>query len=268
VDPAASGDRIVRLERVLNVRELGGLQAADRRRVVPGRLYRSASLHEMSDADRGALEARGVATVLDLRSSWERSRQPVEWPGVRVVAAPLAEDAVVASITERFEHGRMEPDALEDWWRLTGLYDAPHRHPDSIRTVFDTLLDAGPDGAILWHCRGGKDRTGVVSALVLAALGVRDDEITADFLLSNVMIDTHATAAELAERFNRELSTSLTAASVFSLAGVRQEWLAELLGRIRDRNGSVTGYLTGPVGLSAADLAELRSRYLDEGGAA
>ena len=258
-------DRVLRLEHVRNARELGGLPTADGRQVAAGRLFRSGSLHEMSDGDRRALESRGVRIVVDLRSRYEQQRQSYEWPAGRKVAAPLAEDEVVADIFRRFEAGRMSELDVADWWNLTGVFDIPVQHHLSMGTIFATLLEAGPGEGVLFHCTGGKDRTGVTVAFVLSALGVTHDAIVEDFLLTNA--EAAEGAAEIMAAVKRATGHPMSPETAYWLAGVKSEWIETLLQQTADRYGSVAGYLSEQLGIGAAELIGLQDRFLVRPGA-
>lgn len=258
-------ERVIPLEKVHNLRELGGLPTADGRRVAPGRLFRSGSLHEMTGSDRAALEARGVSVVIDLRSAFEQARQSYDWPAGRRVAAPLADDGTVAAIFARFGTGGLSEADVEDWWNLTGVFDIPVAHRDSVGVIFGTLLDAGPAEGVLFHCTGGKDRTGVAAALVLESLGVTREAILADFLLTN--LGARARAAEFIEWMKRATGRALTPEAAYWLAGVKGEWLEEFFRRVADRFGSVARYLREELGVGPADVAALRAGYLQAAGA-
>ncbi len=245
------------------MRDLGGPTTSDGRRVAGGRLYRSGSIHDMTDDDRSALEALGIRTVIDLRSEWERRQHPYEWPRAGIVSAPLIDDQLVASINARFKAGAIPSEELEDWWQLTRIFQAPEEHSSSIGVIFNTFLQAGPRGAVLFHCRGGKDRTGMVSALLLDALGVTREEIMADFMLSNKIADDERVAENLAVIIDAAGLSSLSEEALSALTGVRGEWLDTLFRRIEDRFGSVTDYLTDHVGIDDRALARLREMYLE-----
>lgn len=253
----------LRLERVANLRDLGGLPAGDARRVVPGRIFRSGSLHEMSQADRRVLESWRVRTVVDLRSAWEQRHQQYGWPSGHHVAAPLANDDAVISIYTRFLDGTLTEGEMGDWWTTTGVFDAPAQYPESVRAVFTALLEAAPGDAVLFHCTGGKDRTGAVSALVLRALGATREAIVTDFLASNGALATPERLEELALRLNEGRKQPLTPEALFALSGVREEWLDIMFGRLTARFGSVEAYLAEALELTAADLAALQDRYLE-----
>jgi protein-tyrosine phosphatase len=205
-----------------------------------------------------------VGTVVDLRSDLERREDPYELAGVRLVAAPLVEDWMVTRLMERFATGALDADEIDEWWRRDNA-SAPERHVRSFRSLFRALLEAPPGEAVLYHCRGGKDRTGVVSAVLLDALGVRREEIYDDFLLSNRMLRSSERAAEMAAEINRELGTSLTPDDVLVFAGVRREWLEATFSRLEERYGTAEAYVAGDLGLGRDGLRRLRSRLLADG---
>jgi protein-tyrosine phosphatase len=249
------------MEAVTNIRDLGGLRAGDRI-VAPRRLIRSGSLYEMSSRDRITLETIGVGTIIDLRARWERERRPTPWPPDQTVAAPLVSDDLVSSITGRFVAGTVQPAELEDWWELAGVYEAPYRHLKSMQRIFTVFASAPSDEAVLFHCRGGKDRTGIVAAFLLVALGVEHSEIYADFLESNAALDGSARTADL-EELRRFLERhQLPASAEAAITGVRRSWLERLFSVIAERSGSLTGYLRNEVGLGSAGIKALRDRYL------
>ncbi len=258
-------DRVLRLEHVRNARELGGLPTADGRQVAAGRLFRSGSLHEMSEGDRRALESRGVRIVVDLRSRYEQRRQSYEWPLGRKIAAPLADDEVVADIFRRFEAGRLSELDVADWWNLTGVFDIPVQHHLSMGTIFATLLEAGPGEGVLFHCTGGKDRTGVTVAFVLSALGVTRDAIVEDFLMTNA--EAVERAAQFVEWMRLATGRTMSPERAYWLAAVKREWLEALLQQTADLYGSVAGYLSEQLGIGAAELTGLQDRFLVRPGA-
>ncbi len=253
----------IRLERVANLRDLGGIPVGRGLRVVAGRIYRSASLHEMTDADRRSLEERRIRTVVDLRSAWEQAHLAYEWPYGRHVAAPLASDESVAAIYRNFMEGTLTEAAMDDWWTTTGVFDAPDEFPQSVRAVFTALLGAAPGEAVLFHCAGGKDRTGAVAALILRALGAAPEAILADFMATNDSLATPERLEELAARLNRGRDKEISRQALFAISGVQAGWLDIMFGRLADRHGSVEAYLHDALGLTGADLEALRQGYLE-----
>jgi protein-tyrosine phosphatase len=249
--------RVIDFEGIVNARDLGGAAAAGGQRVAAGRLFRSGSPHEMTDADRAALEAMGVGVILDLRAGYERSRDPYDWPG-RVVPVTLVADARVEEVHRRFADGSITEAELEDWWAPAGVFRAPEDHAAGIGLVFRTLLES--EAGVLFHCRTGKDRTGLVAALILSALGVPREEVLADFLLSNEGLAGFQTRD--LERIKQTGIGSYGERARFSLTGVRAEWLERLLGDLSRSYGSVPGYLEARAGFGPDQVRRLRRRYL------
>jgi protein-tyrosine phosphatase len=191
---------------VANARDLGGVPLAPSRTVACGVVLRGPSLANLS-ADACADVARlGLATVVDLRSDAERVAAPDDaCVGVRAVAAPLP-----------IPYDVSPADYLTD-------FDTD----DSIAKVFDTLADAAAYPVYL-HCTFGRDRTGVVAAAVLLALGASRDDIMQEY----------------------ELSAPSVGAFPDSLAAVLDEI---------DARGGIDAALATK-GVSAADLTALRRR--------
>ncbi len=170
---ASSGsDRTIVLEGADNVRDLGGLPTADgilRR----GRLFRGALVPALRAADLALLRDRvGLRTVLDLRTQEEVSLQPGTWVehGISWIHCPFMLGGSPPVPGGRIDYGSMYAGFLED-------------SPEAILLAVSTLIAPGALPA-LFHCAAGKDRTGVLSALVLDLLGVPREAIVADYVLT------------------------------------------------------------------------------------
>lgn len=250
------------MEGIANIRDLGGMAAAGGREVAPGRLFRSASLHEMTPADRRTLQDLGIRVIADLRSEWERAQQPYEVDFARVVHAPLADDDRALTITRRFMDGTMTSEELENWWELTGIFEAPEDHIQAIRTVFGEVLGLADGEAILYHCRGGKDRTGLITALLLEALGVGRAAMSDDFARSDILNDRHVDTEESRQMKQALEALQLSPAAFKAITSVDPAWLERLLGGIEQRHGSVQTYLAHRVGIGEEGIAALRRRFL------
>jgi protein-tyrosine phosphatase len=158
-------------EGVLNFRDLGGYAATSGRRVRPHRLYRSMTPEWMSPADVArARDDLGIRLVIDLRGEDYASGPLGERPGRRVaidVMAPAR--AAVTGRPATDEHEVMFP------WLLKMIAGELIQATEAI---------AAEPAATLFHCHTGKDRTGLLAALVLGLLGVSDDDIMTDYMLS------------------------------------------------------------------------------------
>jgi protein-tyrosine phosphatase len=173
-DPVAG--RRLAWDGCFNVRDLGGLPAAGGRVVRRGALVRADALDRLTAAGWRALEAHGVRTVVDLRNEDERHGDAARRPAT-VTTVPVALD-------------RIEDRAFWDRWSAgpvfgTPLYYRPHldRFPESTAGSVNAIARAAP-GGVAFHCAGGRDRTGMIAAVVLALVGVAPADIAADYALS------------------------------------------------------------------------------------
>lgn len=259
VSSAGTNHRIIPLTGVENARDLGGLVTRDGRRVAGGVFVRSAALDGLTGGDRRSLEGRGIAVVLDLRSDLERTERPGRWPADRLVAAPLAHDGEMVDVVAQIQRGGLLGAPLDALWAET-ISTFATRFVPTMRRIFEVFAQASLGRGVLFHCRGGKDRTGVVAMLLLEGLGVARREIVSDFLYTNVQVDAEARAALVAAEFSRIKGTPVAPSEVFAFAGVRAEWLEGAYRFIEERYGSVQRYLEEEIG---ADLADLRARFLE-----
>ena len=249
LDPGAIDhpDRQVVLDGAGNCRDVGGYLAADGRRIRWRRLFRADGLSSLSERDRGVIRDLGVATVIDLRTTTELrgGRFPTEDIPVGFHHLPLL-DAVPDPA--RFEKA---PGFL-----ATQYQEMVDEAADQIVQVL-SVVALGEDRPVIVHCTAGKDRTGVLIAVLLGVLGVPDDTIVGDYALSARAMS--ALQARLVERYpeSRELIDS--ADELFSAAPAT---IAALLSALRARWGSCEAYLRAS-GADAAMLNALRRRLLD-----
>jgi len=178
----------IELDGAVNVRDLGGLATHNGGQTVAGRLLRGDNLQELSAADVAHLvDDIGLTTVVDLRSTAERNAEgpaPLQAVGsVRHVHLPVVPeqgsttDMIADALLTRdgTDRSRYPADPMTGHY-LGYLEDRPEQVVAAVRTI------ASSEGPVLVHCAAGKDRTGVVVALALGAVGVRPDAIVADYM--------------------------------------------------------------------------------------
>ncbi|MGK5637015.1 tyrosine-protein phosphatase [Streptomyces sp. URMC 126] len=249
------------LSGVRNFRDLGGLPAADGRRVRPGVLFRSGHLARATEADTAFLGSLGLHTVFDFRNAADIAGQgpDVPLPGVRYVNLPMSDAADGDKFWRMVHHGDPEQlRALLAEGRAAARMIASYRSIITHRTAEHArVLRALADGdvPVLMHCAAGKDRAGLAVAVTLLALGVPRDAVETDYLLSG------APHRRFAVR--REVPLPADVAELLSpLFAARVEYLAEAFATIDERWGSVERYLTDGLGFSAEDRERLRERLL------
>jgi protein-tyrosine phosphatase len=187
--------RWIELDGAVNVRDLGGLATDDGRATLDGRLLRGDNLQELSPADVKLLvDDIGLTTVVDLRSPAEvEAEGPGPLTRVESVShayrsvlpeAGTATDVAAAALVSRRDEARSRyADDVRVGYYLGYLEDRPDQVVAALRSI-----EQAP-GAALVHCAAGKDRTGVVVALALRAVGVRPDAIVADYVATGERIE-------------------------------------------------------------------------------
>jgi protein-tyrosine phosphatase len=256
--PPASPDRLVRLEGTRNFRDLGGYRGADGRTVRYCRLYRSDELAGLTDSDLARLTDLGVMTICDLRGAGEAERSPdVIIAGAEPVSVPMGEgDADHGDLIGRVARGEIPGVTDADMGAIyTSLLS---RFATEIGIVL--TLAADPDRhALIFHCAAGKDRTGLVAALLLAALGVSEHDILVDYELTNRYRSAWRIAQLRPELAARGVDIDVMTAY---FSAPREAMVAALQALAAD-HGTLEGYLTGPAGVSGATLEALREHLLE-----
>ena len=145
--------------------------------------FRCAALRKMNRKSLEALKALNIATVIDLRTNVEVHNKPDDAvEGIEYRHIPILKEELMG-----FTHGR-GVFAYKTPPHMPTLYASVITNEeslDAIKSVFDVILDPARKGAIAWHCTAGKDRAGIVTALFLYAIGVSEEEILGDYVLSN-----------------------------------------------------------------------------------
>jgi protein-tyrosine phosphatase len=174
-------ERHLAWEGCVNVRDLGGHPTADGGTTRFGAIVRADTVHRLTDAGWRDLVGHGVTRIVDLRFDEEREADPPAELPVEVVHVSLFEgaDENYGPYLDALAAAAPTP---EDATKAVYL-DFVERFASRFPPVFRAIADA-PEGAVLVHCHGGKDRTGLVVALLLSVAGVPRDEVVADYAVS------------------------------------------------------------------------------------
>ena len=230
----------MRIPGLLNVRELGGHPTRDGAKTREHSLLRSDDLAQLTDAGMQALAEYGVRTIVDLR-----------WPG-EIAAKPhpvaLRERGVSCHWISLLASDEMQWAALsgactKEMWKCAVL---EHTRPQ-LKEVLEIIADAASE-PLLFHCVAGKDRTGLIAALLLALADVEPDAIAADYA---------ASAARLADAY-LERYPDLQRAEIFEALRCPEEGVHNMLAYLVQYGGAA-GYLR-TIGLSDARIDRLRAR--------
>src|SRR6266849_4821569 len=232
-----------------NFRDLGGYPARDGRVVRWRQIFRSNHLGHLTEADIEVLRPLGLKSAFDFRGTEERVATICGVAEIAVHSLPI-EPTVVATLRSRLADGMplSSADAVEvmrESYRNYVRYNT-----SSFRALFAHLLeDRAP---LVIHCTAGKDRTGFACALILHSLGVPDDLIAEDYLLTNRFYRRDPTASSDLPEDVRQV-----------LASVQASFLAAAFDAISADYGDLENYLSDALWLGAGERAKLEARYLD-----
>ncbi len=260
-------------ENIVNARDLGGLPAADGKTIKSGLLLRTAHLHDATDSDIARLrDEYHLRRVFDFRSYNEAEHQPdCDVPG--------ASHHILPTIDMRVEQdtGQAIPqEAFYDLEKYIVSYSfypevqrmAANMYPSLIRSEYSQLQYAAfmrlivetEEGAVLWHCAQGKDRTGWGAAFVLFALGVPREAVIQDFDSSN------ASYEPLVRRLNQDIldkgGGEAEMAVIQAFMGVSTKNFISTLDLIDREYGGMEQYMNECLFVTPDDMALLRERYL------
>jgi len=274
--PVVQDDQFLPVKGIINARDLGGYTGAGGRTVRTGKLIRAASLAEAKDADLAYFAGLPVREVIDFRQDYElKGKEDRMVPGAAYLRLPINSSAGI-NIEEEKEAEKIRNRKHFDVRKVImiaafneraqhlaeQLYPNMVLQPDCQKqfAAFLQRVVAAEDGAVLFHCTQGKDRTGLASAYILAALGVDRETIIADFDATNRVYEKDVQRLSRRVRFfgGKEKEVAV----VRSFIGANTANFTKTLDLIDATYGSMANYLTGPLGLGQEDIATLHNKYL------
>lgn len=258
---------------IVNARELGGYISEDGRKVKRGVLFRTGALSGMTEADRTCLmEQYHLTDVIDFRTSFECAAapdpvmDPVAYHPIRILdeqgsqtagmaAAATGEGFPLEKLVEYIKSGKVHP---EDMY-VDIVQSAASK--EGYRKFFECLLEH-KEGALLWHCSAGKDRTGLGAAFLLTILGVNRQTVLEDYSLTNVYFQ------DILKKMEIQLASfGLTEAEMEVMravaVGVNPAYLEKALDTIEEQYGSLEWYLEKELGITEEKRLKLQEMYLE-----
>ena len=236
----------IALETAHNVRDLGGYQTADGL-VTTSRFIRSDCFMPLGEADARILFDLNVRTVIDLRNRAERDKIPSNlsaYPEVDYIVLPIYPEESIQQDWSKMTSGNFTMGVL-----YIDMLDNQHQ---SIRKFFECAAAAQP-GRILFHCSAGKDRTGLLSALLLKLSGVNDADIVQDYALTEILLAKILPALKA--------TSGIPAASnsfVDEMLGSKPANMVRLLAHLREKYGTAESYLNA-IGVSVETMEAIRN---------
>lgn len=269
-------DQYVSLDGTFNFRDMGGLYTREGLRVKTGLLFRSDSLHKLSDGDLKRLEEMNIRTVVDFRSQAERDMEPDRLPyGVRLeVLAPDGETAAMASTSYEDDQGKIA--RLTEWEKTPQGHDFLIKNLNSMEgqmrsfvtsvnsiraySSFLRLLTDISSVPLVFHCRGGKDRTGWAAALFLSILNVPGEEIIGDYL-KTARYNKERNKKRM-DQYRQYTDNQVVLNYLSSLMKAKESYIRAAFEEV-DRLGGVSAYLDQTCGFYDGDRNQLKKNYLE-----
>ena len=259
---------------VSNARQLGGYITDDGMRVKSNILLRSGKLADGTDEDLAVLQDKyNLTKIIDFRTSYEIAESPdpdmssVDNIQIKILDENSTDEnnnAAIAGI-----HAQMDDPfaGILEMYRMGVLKDDMYTSMfdneialNGYREFINELL-SHDDGAILWHCTGGKDRAGVASMILLTLLGVDKETILQDFDLTNNFvrqkIDYMVSGVSQLTDNQEELD------GVASLIGVSRQMMENVFEKAESENGSMLEFLKAKLNITDEEIKILRSKYLE-----
>ena len=247
----------MQLDGAVNFRDIGGYLTESGRRVLPGKVFRSDELGDLSDNDLSKLKEMGLQFIFDLRNRREvkkkTDRIPPGFP-FKYVHAP---------IYEKEPKGEYLPAILFNRHRLGDILAERYFFMIEKRAeAFGKILShfADPQNfPIVYHCTAGKDRTGLITALILSILGVPEETIVADYSLSNLGFDHYF------QEFVEDARHAAMGVKDIEFQGffiVHPDWIQRILDHLKEQYGSVERYLIEKANMDPLTIDQIRANLL------
>lgn len=243
-------DRVLPLSGIHNFRDYGGYAVEDGGRLRSGLLWRSAHHEAATDADLDALDAIGLDTVIDLRGDDERELHPCRRSD-RFAGRVLFAGGITAGLAPHLQAAGGAIDAETARARMIDTYAGMPYRPALVATLRLYLAAlAEYDTPSLVHCVAGKDRTGFAVAIVHRLLGVHEDDLMQDYLLTNTAGKIEERIEQGAAHIRMRYGAEIQDDAIRALMSVNPAYLDAALATVRRDHGDVATYAEAVLNLT------------------
>lgn len=255
--------RIFNFASVHNFRDFGDYSTENGQTVLPARLFRSAHLNAISTEEHSRVEDLDIGLVVDLRYKPERTRQPNRLPQKKVPQVLEYPDGMTTQDSDMAPHEmfikkdlRKAEDARA---YMMASYAARPKDPGYQKIFADTLKFMATTGEpILIHCTAGKDRTGMLAAIILGGLGVDHATIIEDYMLTMQAVDVDSFLEPAAKMMTTRFGRDYDPEALRPMFGVEEDYLRIAL----EKTGDMNAYISDKLGITEDQMQKLRGHYL------
>lgn len=250
------------LSSVRNFRDFGGYQSQTGATLKKGKLFRSAHFNETNEQDKAFLADLDLGLIVDLRHKPERKRQPSRYPSANDVLTFTMvepEEAPLFAPHEMFLKERLQ--TAEDARNyMLGSYSARSNNPAFIDVFRRTLVHMAQESdSIVVHCAAGKDRTGTLVAIIHKLLGLSDEQIMEDYMMTMEAVDIESFLEPAAEFMSERFKRIIEPDALRPMFGVEPGFLNEALKSM----GSFDNYLENTLNIDRETQELIRNNFLE-----
>ena len=253
---------VIKLKHVKNYRDLGGIKTADGRQTRPRMLIRGTTLFAPSPLAISRLkEQYNLKTIIDLRTQKEKLEKPdVEIEGVEILHMPIIDEAVAGISHEKKVHSMKSLLMMPPMEELYVNMVKDQSLDNVVRVLKFILTMPAQKYSLVFHCTAGKDRTGIIAALLLSFLGVDRATILKDYLLTNKNVRVKSNLAYLGlllAKHNRKLAHK-----------IKHYFMAEpgfinaSLGQLEKDFGSMENFFKQKLGFTEKETQDIKNKFL------
>lgn len=259
-DTTYLSNRHIVFKDVHNFRDMGGVKNIDGKQIVWGHFFRSGHLSNLKKRENDKFNALNIKTVIDLRTDKELSKKPDRLPaGIGYTNVQVYDDSedMFSKTKKDVLKGKITPvqsDSLVmEFYKLYML-----ENPQLVKGIVDQLFEA--NDAVLFHCSAGKDRTGMIGALVLSILKVDRETIISEYMLSNnYRIEDINSRMKLA-KVGKVLFPKVNYQVIENFSWIKAIYIEAMFKGIESKYGSMDNYITTGLGITP----EKRQMYIDK----
>ena len=254
-------EKVINIKKVTNFRAVGNIKNTEGRTLREGQFYRSAHLHKLKNKSFDDLEKMGIKEVIDLRNSKEIAQKPDQLPNLikyKKYSAFEDEGDQLAQAKKLVLKGKV--NAADADKRMIDFYrEYVTENPETIKTIITEIMES--KNPILYHCTAGKDRTGIITALILTILKFDKETIYNDYLVSNNY------RKELVQKRLRLANTlhfiypKMDLQVLEKLSWVEKRYLDAAFDEISKKYGSTEVYIQQVLGISDAKRNEYIQKF-------
>lgn len=254
-------EKALKVKKVHNFRAIGNIKNTDGRSLREGIFYRSAHLHKLKKKSFDEFGKLGITEIIDLRNSKEIFEKPDHLPnGITYKKYSAFEDEGDQLSQARKLVLKGKVNASDADKRMIDFYrEYVTENPETIKTIITEILDS--DKPILYHCTAGKDRTGIVTALILTILKFDKDTIYNEYLLSNnfrkPLVEKRLRLASNLHFLYPKMDLQV----LEKLSWVEKRYLDAAFGEINKKYGSTDAYIQQVLGISDAKREEYIQKF-------